>query len=108
MVGPRGKLPWILRTACLFGLLTAFWICTPSGAFARPFPTDSGSGEFGDPTADDQPSPTPKPKAKAASVQTQLSVQGANQTATLGRGRIVTVRVPWEVYLRLLTRYWVR
>ena len=107
MVGPRGMLPWFLRTACLFGLLTALWVVAPSRALARPFPTDSGgSNEFGDPTADDQPSPTPKPKA--AGVQTQVSVQGTNQNATLGRGRIVTVRVPWEVYLRLLTRSWVR
>jgi hypothetical protein len=107
MQGPRGRLPWILRTACLFGLLAAFWIYTPSLAHARPFPTDNPGGELGDPTADDQPSPTPKPKAKMA-MQTQVSVQGSNRYATLGRGHIVTVRVPWEVYLRLLTRTWVR
>jgi hypothetical protein len=106
MVGPRGKLPWILRAACLFGLLAAFWVYTPSRAFARPYPTEPGTGEFGDPTADDQPSPTPKPKA--ASVGTQLSVQSTHQNTTLGHGRIVSVRVPWEVYLRLFARIWVR
>ena len=108
MLGPRGKLPWFLRAALLFGLLTAFWVYTPSGAYARPFPTDSGNGEFGDPTADDQPSPTPKPKANAAPVGTQLSVRTTNQNATLGRGRIVAVRIPWEVYLRLWAQSWVR
>jgi len=105
MVGPRGILPWILRTACLFGLLTAFWIYSPPSALARPFPRDIGPGETGDPTADDVPSPTPKPKGTLALAPG--AVQATNYDATRGRGHIVTVRVPWEVYLRFLTRYWV-
>ena len=104
MVGPRGKLPWILRTAYLFGLLTALWVATPSATFARPYNIDPGPGESGDPTADDHPSPTPKPKAM--SIGTSRSQVTSN--ATLGRGTIVTVRVPWEVYLRLLNQLWVR
>ena len=105
MVGPRGTLPWILRTVSLLGLLTALWIVAPATAVARPYNLDPGPGsESGDPTADDQPSPTPKPKAKYVGT----SVQVTSNSSTLGHGRIVTVRVPWEVYLRLLTQYWVR
>jgi hypothetical protein len=97
-------LPWILRTACLFGLLTTFWIATPSRAIARPYDIDPGPGVTGDPTADDQPSPAPKPKhAAAVNVSRESS-----HNATLGRGHIVTIRVPWDVYLRLLARTWVR
>ncbi|HJW13709.1 MAG TPA: hypothetical protein VJ776_03385 [Thermoanaerobaculia bacterium] len=104
MVGPRGMLPWFLRTALLFGLLTVFSIAAPS-AIARPYTITGGPTESGDPTADDQPSPTPKPKA--AAVQIPSAIQGTNHDATLGRGHIVTVRVPWGIYLRLLTRIWV-
>src|SRR5262245_30111543 len=68
MVGPRGMLPWILRTAFLFGLLTTIWIAAPSAAIARPYDIDPGPGESGDPTADDQPSPTPKPKRVASPI----------------------------------------
>jgi hypothetical protein len=105
MVGPRGMLPWFLRSAFLFGLLAAFTIAAPKSAVARPYTDISGPTESGDPTADDQPSPTPKPKA--AAVRIPGATQGTNSNATLGRGRTVTVRVPWEVYLRLVTRIWV-
>ena len=104
MVGPRGVLPWFLRTAFLFGLLAAFWIVAPTKALARPYTIDPGPIEQGDPTADDTPSPTPKPKA--AAVQIPSAVQVTNHNATLGRGTIVIVRVPWAIYLRLLTRNW--
>jgi hypothetical protein len=105
MVGPRGVLPWFLRAAFLFGLLAALWVVAPTPAFARPYNIDPGPIESGDPTADEHPSPTPKPKA--AAVQIPSAIQGTNHDATLGRGRTVTVRVTWEIYLRLLTRYWV-
>jgi len=106
MVGPRGVLPWFLRTAFLFGLLAALWVVTPTPAFARPYNIDPGPlGGSGDPTADDQPSPTPKPKAAAVQIQ---NAQVTNHDATLGHGRIVIIRVPWETYLRLLAHYWVR
>ena len=102
MVGPRGKPPWFLRMAYLFGLLAALWIVAPTAAFARPYENVPGPDGDGDPTADDQPTPTPKPKAAAV----QISSRPGTST-TLGRGHTVTVRVPWEVYLRLLTRHWV-
>lgn len=105
MVGPRGHFPWFLRAAVVFGLLGALWICTPNRASARPFPTEPGPGESGDPTADDLPSPTPKPKGKV----NQISIApGRSHDASLGYGRTVIVRVPWNVYLRLLARTWVR
>jgi len=105
MVGPRGKFPWFLRLAVVLSLLGALWISTPTRASARPFPTDPGPGESGDPTADDQPSPTPKPKGRVS----QISIApGRSHVATLGHGRSVIVRVPWDAYLRLLARYWVR
>lgn len=106
MKTPSGMLPWILRSTFVMSLLGALWIAAPSPTFARPYNIDPGPGESGDPTADDQPSPTPKPKARA--VQIPIASQGTNHDATLGRGRTVIVRVPWEVYRRLLTRYWVR
>lgn len=106
MVGPRGMLPWILRSTFVISLLGALWIITPATAFARPYNIDPGPGESGDPTADDQPSPTPKPKARAVTIQT--ATQESNTNVALGRGRTVTVRVPWEVYRRLLSLYWAR
>ena len=106
MKTPRGMLPWILRSTFVMSLLGALWIVAPSPTFARPYHIDPGPGESGDPTADDQPSPTPKPKARA--VQIPIASQGTNLDATLGRGRTVIVQVPWEVYRRLLIRYWVR
>ena len=106
MVGPRGMLPWILRSAFVISLLGALWIAVPATTFARPYNIDPGPIESGDPTADDLPSPTPKPKGKAGAI-TKAS-QGTNHDATLGRGSRVTVRVPWEVYRRLLTQYWAR
>lgn len=99
-------LPWFLRSAFVMGLLGALWIAAPTMTSARPYNIDPGPGESGDPTADDNPSPTPKPKAK--SVQIPIASQVTSHDATLGRGRTVIVRVPWEVYRRLLTRYWVR
>ncbi|MEK7348099.1 MAG: hypothetical protein AABZ94_04445 [Candidatus Eisenbacteria bacterium] len=116
MVGPRGILPWILRSSLVMSLLGALWIAAPTPTFARPYNIDPGPGESGDPTADDQPSPTPKPKAGAvrltitsrAITSRAIASQGTSHDATLGRGRTVTVRVSWDVYLRLLTRYWVR
>jgi len=106
MVGPRGMLPWILRSTFVISLLGTLWIVTPAPAFARPYNIDPGPGESGDPTADDQPSPTPKPKARAVTIGT--ASQGTNHDVSLGRGRTVIVRIPWEVYRRLLTQYWAR
>ena len=106
MVGPRGMLPWILRSTFVISLLGALWIAVPVTTFARPYNIDPGPGESGDPTADDQPSPTPKPKARIG--MASIASQGTNHDATLGRGRTVIVRVPWEVYRRLLTQFWVR
>ncbi len=88
--------PWILRTALLFGLLGALWISTPSIAYAKPFPTSPGPELEGDPTADDQPSPTPKPKGNQMRVATAPSVK---------RGTVTIVRIPLEVYLRLLVSF---
>lgn len=106
MKTPRGMLPWILRSTFVMSVVGVLWIAVPSQTFARPYEIDPGPGESGDPTADDQPSPTPKPKAKAAG--SPIASQVTTHDATLGRGRTVIVRVPWEVYRRLLTRYWVR
>ncbi len=105
MLGPRGILPWMLRPTLVMSLLGALWIAAPTPAFARPYNIDPGPGELGDPTADDQPSPTPKPKAGA--VRLTIASQTSHD-ATLGRGRMVTVGISWDVYLRLLTRNWVR
>jgi hypothetical protein len=91
--------PWILRAAILWSLLGALWISAPNTALARPFPTDPGPTESGDPTADDQPSPTPKPKVKTGPVKAAAIGIGVQE-------RGATVRVPWEVYLRLVARYW--
>jgi hypothetical protein len=96
-------LPLILRVTFVIGLLGALWIVTPVPAFARPYNIDPGPGESGDPTADDHPSPTPKPKARAVTI---TASQGTNHGVSLGRTTIV--RVPWEVYRRLLTQYWAR
>jgi hypothetical protein len=104
MVGPRSVLPWVLRMALLFGLLAALSLGAPSRSLARPFPTDPGFGETGDPTADDVPSPTPKPKSKT--VLAPRAVQATNHDATLVRGPSAIVRIPWGIYLRLLARYW--
>ncbi len=95
MVGPRGRHPWILRMALLFGLLGALWISTPSTVLAKPFPTEPGPTESGDPTADDVPSPTPKPKGHAP--QLRSAVQETNV-----RTGDTVVRIPWRTYLRLL------
>ena len=98
MVGPRGLHSWFLRGALLFGLLGMLLITSPSSALAKPFPTEPGPTESGDPTADDVPSPTPKPKGHTAQVR-------LNATETSVRLERTVVRIPWEVYLRLLVQY---
>jgi hypothetical protein len=104
MLGQRGMLSWILRRAVVTSLLGALWIAAPAPTFARPADISPGPAESGDPTADEQPSPTPKPKARA--VQVPTASQGTSHETSLGR--IVTVRISWEIYRLLLTRYWVR
>jgi len=98
MVGPRGIRPWILRVAVLFGLLGALWISTPSAVLAKPFPTDPGPTESGDPTADDVPSPTPKPKGRAAQVRIVVRENNVRVDGSI-------VRIPWSTYLRLLVPF---
>jgi hypothetical protein len=98
MVGTRGNSPWILRVALLFGLLGALCIATPNAALAKPFPTEPGPTESGDPTADDVPSPTPKPKAHAPHLRVSMEQAAVRTSGTI-------VRVPWKVYLRLLVHF---
>jgi hypothetical protein len=100
MVGPREYRSWILRVALLFGLLGALWISTPRTALAKPYPTEPGPTESGDPTADDTPSPTPKPKKGAGAAAIRI---GQHDSVVRSQGTVV--RIPWEVYLRLLVRY---
>jgi hypothetical protein len=98
MVGPRGLHSWFLRAALLFGLLGALTICNPSDVLAKPFPREPGPTESGDPTADDVPSPTPKPKGHAAQFRQTVTESSIRTGGT-------NVRIPWEVYLRLLVHY---
>ena len=61
------------------------------------------------PETPDLPGIPEKPLRKAvATLAITKASQGTNHDATLGRGSSVTVRIPWEVYRRLLTQFWVR
>ncbi|MGE5180370.1 MAG: hypothetical protein ACM3PF_14890 [Bacteroidota bacterium] len=102
----------VRETALLF--LLAGLLAAPGFVAARPYTIDPGPYPAdGDPTADDQPSPTPK-KASAVTLTNSTVAAPSSQSAparptvTSTRRLTYATHLTWDLYLRILSRLFIR
>lgn len=91
---------WLLLLACL--------LAAPGVAAARTYTALPPPYLDGDPTADDQPSPTPKKAASMTSMSDVTNVQAAQAPTSVTSRRPSAGRMTWDLYLRILSRLFIR